>query len=519
MRRLGFLLLLLVAVPARAEPVAAPAFDTAGAARVYAAALDFIVPRALDPVSPAELTLWGLRGLTALDPELSAVREAGAMRLLARGRVLASVPVPVAVPAPGPAAPDATASASASAWAEVAAALSSAGWTASPALRRAGTQGVIQAFFNEMLAHLDPYSRYVAPALAAADEEHRAGEAGIGVSLDERGGAMVIAHAISDGPAALAGIREGDRILAVDGQSTHDVSAAEVDDWLTASEDTMVTVDVSGVQGRRRLTLQRALVPEDNVFSARAEGALVLRVTSFTARTAARLANALEAGFSGSRPPRGIVLDLRGNRGGLVRQAVSAADELLPAGVVAVTRGRDPAADRVWRSADGQIDADRPLIVLVDGRTASAAEILAAALADRGRAVVVGSSTMGKGLVQTITRLPDGGELVLTWSRVLAPRGWPIQGLGVLPQLCTSRGQSEAEGQIAALAGRVPPMSAALARARAARVPVPPAEVVAIRDACPAAEGTGLDLRAAHQLIADPAAYATALLPAVNDAQ
>ena len=89
-----------------------------------------------------------------------------------------------------------------------------------------------------------------------------------------------------------------------------------------------------------------------------------------------------------------------------------------------------------------------PVVVAIDGRTASAAEILVAALTDRGRAVAVGSTTLGKGLVQTIAPLPDGGELFVTWSRVLAPRGWPIQGLGVLPQVCTSLGEAAVQRQL-----------------------------------------------------------------------
>ena len=131
-----------------------------------------------------------------------------------------------------------------------------------------------------------------------------------------------------------------------------------------------------------------------------------------------------------------------------------------------------------------------PVVVLVDGRTASAAEILAAALADRGRGVVVGSSTLGKGLVQTIDPLPDGGELFVTWSRVLAPRGWPIQGLGVLPQVCTSLGRRHWLAARGAGARGVQPMATALATARAsARAPLPPPQILAIRSACPAAEG------------------------------
>jgi carboxyl-terminal processing protease len=150
---------------------------------------------------------------------------------------------------------------------------------------------------------------------------------------------------------------------------------------------------------------------------------------------------------------------------------------------------------------------------VVDGRSASAAEILAAALADRGRAVVLGSVTLGKGLVQAITPLPDGGELFLTWSRVLAPLGWPIQGLGVLPQVCTSLGQEVLNRQLANLTEGSQPMAPAIARHRATRAPVPTAQALAIRDGCPAAEGRDSDLQVARYLIAHPTAYAAALLP------
>jgi carboxyl-terminal processing protease len=154
---------------------------------------------------------------------------------------------------------------------------------------------------------------------------------------------------------------------------------------------------------------------------------------------------------------------------------------------------------------------------MVDGRTASAAEILAAALADRGRGAVIGSSTLGKGLVQTISPLPDGGELFVTWSRVLAPRGWPIQGLGVLPQVCTSLGQDSLTWQLAALAAGRQPMAQAIATHRAARAPLTPTQILAIRSACPAAEGRDSDLDTARLLIHDPAVYAAALLSPMRD--
>ena len=206
------------------------------------------------------------------------------------------------------------------------------------------------------------------------------------------------------------------------------------------------------------------------------------------------------------------MIDLRGNRGGLLRQSVSVVQQMLTAGVITTTAGRNPDSSRVWSAEAGNDSAHgRPIIILVDGRTASAAEIMAAALADNGRAVVIGSSTLGKGLVQTIAPLPDGGELFVTWSRVLAPGGWPIQGLGVLPQICTSLGEDLLATELTDLLHGRQDMAAALSRHNAARAPLPVAQVVELRNACPAAEGRDADLTAAGFLLAHPAAYQTAL--------
>src|SRR6185369_13954642 len=131
----------------------------------------------------------------------------------------------------------------------------------------------------------------------------------------------------------------------------------------------------------------------------------------------------------------------------------------------------------------------RPVVVLIDGDTASAAEILAGALADQRRAVVVGSVSLGKGLVQAITTLPDGGEILVSWSQMIAPRGWPVQALGVLPQLCTSLGAEQTSRQIAALERGEQMMRAALQRHRAITALPSPAVSSEIRAACPPRTG------------------------------
>jgi len=508
-RRIALILLVLAAVPARAQTAPPEGFDARLAADVYSRALAFMAPRILEPVPVPQLATWGLRGLTALDPELGTAVGGAGLVLNLRDRIVAADPLP--------------ADATPAAWGNAAARMAAAAWPVSAAVRRAGTEGIIQSFFDELFNHLDPYSRYVGPADAQEDREHRGGKAGAGVSLARRGGAIVVIGAIPDGAGAEAGLRVGDRILAVDGQPTRGRAAAAVSGWMDGPEGSTVEIEWRGRDGRvHRAEIERASVPPETVFAQRAGNLLLLRVTSFSRRTDQRIAGEVERNLAsghGLRPMQGLILDLRGNRGGLLRQAVTVADVLLPEGIVATTAGRDPEASRVWRSTGTEMAPGLPVVVVVDGRTASAAEILAAALADRGRAVVVGSSTLGKGLVQTIDPLPDGGELFVTWSRVLAPRGWPIQGLGVLPQVCTSLGQAELAREMGELDAGRQPMAAALARHERARAPLPIAEILAIRSACPASEGRDSDLATARALIGNPGAYATALLPPLLNVQ
>ncbi len=511
MTRAGFILLLLLvglaANHARAEIAGAERFDTALAAQVYAAAFAFMAPRTLEAVRVAQLTAWGLKGLTAIDPSLNGELRDGQLRLARGSTELLSRPAPAAEDA--------------AAWAMAAAELAAAGFITSAPLREAGTGGIIQAFFDELFNRLDPYSRYTGPRQAEDDRTRRAGQAGVGLVVIRRNNQIQVQSAIADGPAAIAGIAAGDVILTVDGQSTRGQSLITVRGWIAGPEDTDLLITWRDRAGKTHAAeLQRAMVPPETVRAERIGTLLVLRISDFNNATGARVQHEIEVGLGGVRtavgivqaPVQGIVLDLRGNRGGVLRQALYAADVLLPAGPIASTVGRHPDATRQLRSTGGDLAHFMPVVVIVDGRTASAAEVLAAALADRGRAVVVGSATLGKGLVQTITPLPDGGELRVSWSRILAPLGWPIQTLGVLPQVCTSLGQAALAKALEELAAGQASMAPGLARHRAVRAPIIPAQAVAIRNVCPAAEGREADMAVARKLIENPAAYAAALL-------
>ena len=432
---------------------AAETFDDVFATSVFSVALDFLAPRTLDPVGIPQLTLWGLRGLTAIDPAL--VPDAGdsEVHLLLNDKLVFSAPLP--------------SSAAPADWGKFAATLGRAAFGVSQPVRHAGTPGVIRSFFDEMFNHLDPYSRYVPPAAADTDRERRSGTVGLGLALVKTAGGFAVRVVLPGSPADDAGIRPGDRIISVDGRLPRRENAAKVEEWLQGPDGSTVTLAWRDHRGRMQAReLERALVPPQTVRAKRVADVLLINIEGFSANTDDQFQAALSAGFEGHRV-RGVVVDLRGNRGGLLRQAVDATGEVLTVGVVATTAGRNPQANHVWPSgSSGDAAQGRPIVILVDGRTASAAEIMAAALEDNGRAVVVGSSTLGKGLVQTIAPLPDGGELFVTWSRVLAPAGWPLQGLGVLPQICTSLGADQLQIELQDLANGQLDMAAALARHR-----------------------------------------------------
>lgn len=469
---------------------------------MLAEAQALILERHLERAAPQDLALWSLRGLAAIDPRLLARAEGGQLRLLAEDRPLAArMLAPLGVATPGPAG---------RAIAEALGALYETAWAESPALRHAGAERVVTSGFEELFNHLDPYSRYVPPTEARAARERRVGQSGLGLRVTVRGDALLLGAVTPGGAAQQAGLRVGDRLLAVDGRPTdpRDPSGAAL--LLEGPPDSTVTLRLARGGRMREVTLVRQLVVPETVTARSSGGILVITVSGFSAGTEQRLTEVLVEGFA-ERPPRGVVLDLRGNRGGLLGAAVAVADAFLESGAVARTEGRHPDANRSHGAGGRDLAQGRPVVVLIDGRTASAAEIAAAGLAERGRAVLVGSATTGKGLIQLVAPLPNGADLLVSWSRVLAPAGWPIQGLGVLPVLCTSLGPEALALGLAALARGSSTMAPALTRQRAARAPVLASEMAALRGACPPAEGRPADLAAARTLIDRPDSYRAAV--------
>ncbi|WP_199815549.1 S41 family peptidase [Streptomyces griseus] len=267
-------------------------------------------------------------------------------------------------------------------------------------------------------------------------EESLDGEyTGVGLwARQERDGRIEVTKVASDSPAAAAGIRTGDLLRRVDGKSVDGRPVTEVVSLLRGDATDApagTTVRVGLQRGTRAWTetLRRARLSTDPVTVRRLSGGVtVIRIASFTkgvgdtVRTAVRQAPA----------DAGIVLDLRGNPGGLVTEAVTAASAFLDGGLVATY---DVDGEQQALHADAGGDTTRPLVALVDGGTMSAAELLTGALKDRGRAVVVGSRTFGKGSVQMPSRLPDGSVAELTVGHYRTPSGRGVDGTGITPDL------------------------------------------------------------------------------------
>jgi carboxyl-terminal processing protease len=203
-----------------------------------------------------------------------------------------------------------------------------------------------------------------------------------------------------------------------------------------------LTVARTGNPAPIELSMVRALIVPPSVIYRRDGDTAYIHLLTFNSETSEALTSAVRRARREIGPNLdGMVLDLRGNLGGLLDQAVATADLFLSDGAIVSTRGRHPASAQASFAGHGQIGENIPLVVLVNGASASASEIVAAALQDNGRAVVIGTATYGKGTVQTVIPMPNEGELILTWARFFSPSGYPIADLGVMPMVCTAPNQ------------------------------------------------------------------------------
>jgi carboxyl-terminal processing protease len=305
---------------------------------------------------------------------------------------------------------------------------------------------LIRGSIDGMLLKLDPHSSYLAPEDFAKMQEDSRGTfdgLGITVTMDNEGpdkGYVKVIAPIDGSPAIRAGIKTNDLIVAIDGAPVQGLTIDAAIDKLKGPRGTKV--DISVVRDREKAPFDVAIIRDQITVPAvvsRAEGQFgYLRITQFTEQTEAGLKKAiatLEKSIPGG--PKGFVLDLRSNPGGLLDQAVAVSDAFLEGGEIVSTRGRRPKDTMREMGKPGDLAQGRPIVVLINGGSASASEIVAGALQDRNRALLLGTKSFGKGSVQTVIPLQNGlqGALRLTTARYYTPAGRSIQALGIEPDI------------------------------------------------------------------------------------
>ncbi len=299
---------------------------------------------------------------------------------------------------------------------------------------------LLQAAIRGMVASLDPYSAYLDGDEYAEIKISSSGEySGVGIEVSMEDDQVVVVAPFDGSPAAQAGIRSGDVIVAIDGIPVNTTTLADTIGRMRGKEGTLVKISIArdGVAEPLQFTVKRSRVELHSVRGELLEpGFGYVRIAQFSETTADELRSALASLRQGNHGPlKGLVLDLRDNPGGVLEAAVSVADAFLDSGVIVTAKGRTPESKFEMDATPGDDLAGAPIVVLVNGGSASAAEIVAGALKDNHRAVLMGRTTFGKGSVQTVMPLSDDRALKLTTSLYYTPSGISINHRGIAPDV------------------------------------------------------------------------------------
>ncbi|WP_299651379.1 S41 family peptidase [uncultured Tateyamaria sp.] len=300
---------------------------------------------------------------------------------------------------------------------------------------------LIEAAIDGMLTSLDPHSSYLSPDDAAAMQVQTRGEfGGLGIEVTQEEGFIKVVSPIDSTPAAEAGIEAGDFITHVDGESMLGLTLDSAVERMRGpvGSEIIITVVREGETEPFDVSIIRDTIELQAVRSRTQGETVVLRVTTFNDKTTPNLVTKLEEEvetLGGMDSVNGFVLDLRNNPGGLLTQAIRVSDAFLEKGEIVSTRGRDPADGDRFNATPGDLAQGKPIVVLINGGSASASEIVAGALQDHRRAIVVGTKSFGKGSVQTVMPLRGDGAMRLTTARYYTPSGRSIQALGVSPDI------------------------------------------------------------------------------------
>ena len=317
------------------------------------------------------------------------------------------------------------------------------------AIRRGYVEDVSDADLFEMavkgmLTSLDPHSAYLTDDDYDNLQESTEGQfTGLGIEIGYRGGFIAIVTPIDGSPAIDAGLQAGDVILKIDGTSTQGMSTSESSTFMRGPEGTDVVLEIgrAGESQPFDVVVTRGVIDVPSVRARELdEGYWLIRVSRFQRDSGREVTEAVQAALE-KNTIKGLIIDVRNNPGGVMNASVEMASNFLDGGLVVYTKGRHPESMNTYNAEPGELIADVPIVVLVNGGSASASEIVAGALQDRGRAVIMGTQSFGKGSVQTVLPVSEKKALKLTTSLYYTPSGRSIQAEGIIPDVVVERAQ------------------------------------------------------------------------------
>ncbi len=297
---------------------------------------------------------------------------------------------------------------------------------------------VIDGAINGMLQSLDPYSSYMSPKTFKNMNTETKGEfGGLGIEVTMEGGLVKVITPIDDIPADKAGIKSGDYIIKLDDKQVKGLTLDEAVNTMRGKSGTSITLTIRRINVSEPITVKivREIIKTKSVISEVKENIGYLRLRSFNEKSGDELIDKIKEIKRNNTNITGYILDLRNNPGGLLSQAIKISDAFLDSGEIVSTKGRDPRDIKIYNSKKGDETNGKPLIVLINQGSASASEIVAGALKDHKRAIVIGEKSFGKGSVQSIMPLSNGGGLRLTTAKYYLPSGETIEEIGVLPDI------------------------------------------------------------------------------------
>ncbi len=417
-------------------------FEAELAANTFSTGFRHISERYIEAIPASKLALEGLRGLATIDPTLSVERDQNEIIIRSDTLQTRRYQLPANNDFRG--------------WADLTVRVLNDAQNETDVFKATKIAQLYEAVFDGSLSLLDPFSRYASVEKAQRNREKRSGFGGIGIRFKHVEKGIAITQVFPETPAYKAGLKSDDIITNADGKALTGLKRRAAGRLLRGEIGSIVDVKIlrpaatpTALAGYRALSfsIKRDRIVAPTASHSVRNGIVYIRLSGFNNRTTRQVARNLiqglrEAQQQSGQKAKGIILDLRGNPGGLLKQAVNVSDLFLVNGRIISTRGRHPASDHDYDARGTDLADGLPIVVLVNGRSASASEIVAAALQDHERAIVIGSTSYGKGTVQTVIRLPNDAEITLTWSRFQAPSGYFLHGLGVPPSICPTRDET-----------------------------------------------------------------------------